>query len=232
LDKNKVILIAGVVVAFAIGLLIGTRWNSSTATNDVQGAIATRSVQTNEINPFTNVASIPSVVDPSTVRFEKLKMVELASKTKTTTDPEKCKDRQFRDGDVTCQTVTVLERVKAVEAQYSYNGPVLASGETVPGRDQFSVYFRPEELAAAGPVDKLKREQAESLFEVSTSRPMVEQKVIDQAHSHFCEGSYVDGTWKRKDANCQDQVQYLTQTVASPNLLIQVSIRRPAIAQK
>ena len=72
---------------------------------------------------------------------------------------------------------------------YTFNGPVIATGETVPGRQTFSVYFRPEEVGADGPVEKLKRDQAASFFQVSTSRPMVEQKVIDKQHSHFCEGS-------------------------------------------
>ena len=124
-----------------------------------------------QLNPFTHVASIPAIVDPSTIRFEKLRTVELASKTKTTTDAQNCKDRQFRDPDGTnCQTTTVEERVKAVEATYSYSGPVLSAGETVPGRDTFSVYFRPEEVGVDGPVEKLKRDQAASFFQVSTYR--------------------------------------------------------------
>src|SRR5215469_5472899 len=232
LNKTKVLLFVGAAAVVAIGLVFAIRTNS-TSTKDVQGAIATRTAQTavNEINPFTNVASIPGIVDPSTIRFERLKMVELASKTKTTTDPGACKDKQFREPDgSSCQTVAVLERVKAVEARYSYNGPVLSTGEAIPGRDEFSVYFRPEELAAVGPVEKLNREQAESLFEMNTSRPMVAEKVIDKAHSHFCEGNYVDGNWTRKDPNCKDQVQYITQTVASPNLLVQVDLRRPTRA--
>lgn len=233
MNKTKILLFVGAAVVVAIGLVFAIRTNTSTSTKDVQGAIATRSTQTaiNEVNPFTNVASIPAIVDPATVRFERVKMVDLASKIKTTTDPEACKDKQFRDPDgSTCPTVAVLERVKAVEAQYSYNGPALSAGEAVPGRTQFSVYFRPEELAAAGPINKLKREQAESLFEVRTSRPMVEEKVIDKAHSQFCAGSYVDGNWMQKDSNCKDQVQYITQTVASPNLMIQVDVRRPTSA--
>ncbi len=233
MNKTKTLVIVGAAVVVAIGLVFVTRTNTSTSTKDVQGAIAMRSTQTaiNEVNPFTNLASIPAVVDPATLRFERLKMVELASKTKTTTDPAGCKDKQFRDPDGSaCQTLAVLERVKAIEAQYSYNGPVLSAGEAVPGRDQFSVYFRPEELAAAGAVQKLNREQAESLFEVRTSRPMVEEKVIDKAHSQFCAGSYIDGNWTRKDPNCKDQVQYITQTVASPNLMVQVDVRRPTSA--
>ena len=230
MNKTKVILFAGAAVVVAIGLVFAIRTNTSTSTNDVQGTVAKRTVETNELNPFTNVASIPATVDPSTIRFEKVRAVELASKTKTNTDTQNCKDRQFREGDMTCQSVTVVEKVKAIEARYSYSGPVIGSGEAVPGRDSFSVYFRPEDLAAAGPVEKLNREQAASLFAISTSRPTVDEKVIDKAHSHFCDGNYVDGNWTKKDPSCQDQIQYITQTVASPNLLVQVDLRHAADA--
>lgn len=229
MNNTKVILFAGVAIVVALGLVFAIRTNTSTSTDQVQGTIVKHTADGAEINPFTNVASIPATVNPSTIRFEKLRMVELASKTKTN-DVQNCKDRQSRDGDMTCQTVTVVERVKAIEARYSYNGPVLSTGEAVPGRDEFSVYFRPEELAAAGPVEKLNREQAGSLFEVSTSRSMVDEKAIDKAQSRFCEGNYVDGSWTKKDRNCQDQVQYKTVTVPSPNLLVQVDIRHAASA--
>lgn len=226
MTKNILLFAGGAVVALVVVYAIHS--SSSTSTSDVQGTIAKRAPQTNEINPFTNVASIPSTVDPASIRFEKLRNIELASKTKTTTDPNNCKDRQFRESDPTCQTVQVIEKVKAVEARYSYNGPVLSTGEASPGRDSFSVYFRPEELAAAGQIDKLNREQAESLLDLSTSRPMVDERVIDKAHSHFCDGNYADGNWVRKDTNCKDEVVYITQTVPSPNLQVQVDIRHPA----
>jgi hypothetical protein len=225
LIKNILLFAGGAVVATVVAYAIHA--SSSTSTNDVQGTIAKRTSQTNEINPFTNVASIPSTVDPASIRFEKLRNVELASKTKTTTDPNGCKDRQFRESDMTCQTVQVIEKVKAVEARYSYSGPELSTGEASPGRDTSSVYFRPEQLAAVGQIDKLNREQAESLFDLSTSRPMVDEKVIDKAHSRFCDGNYVDGNWVRKDANCKDEVVYVTQTVPSPNLQVEVDTRRP-----
>ena len=228
MTKNILLFVGGAVVATIVAYAIHA--SSSTSTSDVQGTIAKRTSQTNEINPFTNVANIPSTVDPKSIRFEKLRNVELASKTKVTADPANCKDRQFSESDVTCQSVQVLERVKAVEARYSYAGPVLSSGEATPGRDSFSVYFHPEQLAAAGQAEKLNREQAESLFDVNTSRPMVDEKVIDKAHSHFCEGNYVDGNWVRKDANCKDEVVYITQTVPSPNLQVQVDLHRPASA--
>ena len=224
MSSTKVLLFAGAAVVVAGGLILAIRMNP-TSTKDVHGTIAVPG-QVAQLNPFTHVASIPAIVDPSTIRFEKLKMVDLASKTRTTTlDQNACKERQFRDPDgSSCQTITVEERVKALEAMYSYNGPVLSAGETIPGRQTFSVYFRPEEVNVDGPVDKLKRDQAASMFHVSTYRATVEQKVIDKANSHFCDGNYMDGSWVLKDPKCQDQVQYVTQTVPSPYLTVQVDL--------
>ena len=236
MTTTKIALFAGAAVIVAGGLVLAIRMNPSTSTNDGHGTIAApvgvapvkQAGQLDQINPYTHVASIPATVDPSTIRFEKLRMVELASKTKTTSDSQDCKERQSREPDGSpCQTATVVERVQAVEATYSYNGPAVSSGEATPGRDTFSVYFRPDEVGVDGPVQKLKRDQAASFFQMSTYRAMVEQKVIDKEHSHFCEGNYVDGSWVRKDPKCQDQVQYANQTVPSQYLTVQVDLRQP-----
>lgn len=231
MKTTKIALFAGAAVVVAGGLVLAIRMNPSTSTKDGAGAmgapVRASNVKVGEVNPFTHEASIPVGVDPSSIRFEKLKSVELASKTKTTTDPERCKELQFRDPDGSnCQTTAVLERVKAVEATYSYNSLDLPSGETVPGRTTFSVYFRPEEVAADGPVEKLRRDDAASMFQVSTYRPMVEQKVIDKEHTHYCTGNYMDGVWVRTDSKCQDEVQFVTQTLPSPYLAVQVDLRQ------
>jgi hypothetical protein len=236
MNKTQIAIFAGaaIVVAGALVFTIKSNKSTSTSTTEGQGAIGARSATSpnavmSEVNPFTHNASILATVDPKTIRFEKLKAVELASKTKTITDEQNCKDKQFRDPDGSgCQTVQVVERVKAVEARYSFVGPELSAGETIPGRQSFSVYFRPEELGVPGPVDKLKREQAEALFQLNTFRPMVEEKGVDKQNTHYCEGNYVDGNWVRKDPNCRDQVQYITQTVPSAYLTVQVDLRHPA----
>jgi len=232
MNSTKITLLAGSAVVIAAGLVFAIKMNTPASTSDARGAVGVLPNPSRELNPFNHVASIPATADPKTIRLEKLKMVDLASKTETTTDPQNCKERQFREPDgQPCEAVKVLDRVRAIEANYSFIGPQVTTGEgeIIPAsRKTFSVYFRPEELPVA--VDKLNREQAESLFAVSTSRPMVAEKVIDKAHSHFCEGNYVDGNWTKKDANCQDQVQYMNQTVASPNLLVQVEVRRPVSA--
>lgn len=233
MSTTKIALFVGaaLVIGIAVGLAIHM---NPTSTSDGHGTIAapvetvSTAVPMDKLNPFTNVASIPAVVDPASIRFEKLKTVELASKMKTTIDPN-CKEKQFREPDGSnCQSTAVEEKVKAVEAMYSYSGAVLSAGESTPGRDTFSVYFTPGQVGADGPVEKLKRDQAASMFHVTTSRAMVEQKVIDKAHSQFCEGSYVDGNWVHKDAKCQDQVQYTTQVVPSPYLTVAVDLVHPA----
>jgi hypothetical protein len=235
MNTTKIALFAATAVVVAGGLTIALRMNPSTSTADGAGAIAALVKPTNpglnEVDPFTHLASIPVGVDPSTIRFEKLRRIELASKTKTTTDLQRCKEMQFRDPDgSTCQTTTVLERVKVLEARYSFSGLDLGTGESIPGRQTFSVYFHPEEVAADGPVENLKRDQAAAMFQVNTYRPMVEQKVVDKQHSHFCEGNYVDGNWMHTDPKCQDQVQFISQAVPSPYLTVQVEMRNSAMA--
>jgi hypothetical protein len=238
MNKTKIALFAGAAVIFAGGLIVAIRMNTPASTTDARGAIGMKPAPSSterELNPFTNVASIPATVDPSTIRFEKLKTVQLASKTQVTTDPQDCKDRQFRDPDGSgCETVKVLERVKAVEAKYSFVGPQTSSGEgeTGPSRQTFVVYFRPEELPVSGPIEKLNREQAGSLFQISTSRPAVQQRVIDNQNSHFCKGNYVDGNWVKADPSCQEQVLYTTVTAPSTYWAVEVDVRHPLVANR
>jgi hypothetical protein len=229
MDKTKMTLFAGAAVVIAGGLVLAIRMNTPASTTEGRGAIGAMPTANREVDPFTHVASIPATVDPSTIRFEKLKMVDLASKIQTTTVAD-CKERQFRDPDGSnCESIKVLERVKAVQADYSYIGPQLATGEgeTSPSRQSFSVYFRPDELPVNGSVAKLNREQGESLFQVSTSRPMVQQRVIDKQNSHFCEGNYVDGNWVKTDSKCQENVQYTMRSVPSESWAVAVDLRHP-----
>jgi hypothetical protein len=234
MNKTKITLLAGAAVVIAAGLVIAVKMNTPASTSDARGAIGIVPNPTRELNPYNHVASIPATVDPSSIRFEKVKMVDLASKTQTTSDPQDCKERQFRDPDGQgCEAVKVLERVKAVEAEYSYIGPQVTTGEgeVVPAsRQTFAVYFRPEEVAAAGAVENLNREQAGSLFEISTSRPIVQEKVIDRQNSRFCEGKYADGVWMASDPKCREQVEYTTRTVPSEYWAVEVNLRHPAIA--
>jgi len=234
MNSTKIVLFAGAAVVIAGGLILAIRKNTLASTEDGRGAIAAIPSQpsTNrELDPFTHVASIPATVDPSSIRFEKLKMVDLPTKTETIKAPD-CNEKQFRDPDgSTCESLKVLQSVKAVEADYSFIGPPMATGEgdTGPSRQSFSVYFRPEELPAGGQVSKLNREQAESLFQVSTSRPVVQQRVVDKQNSHICEGNYVDGSWVQADPKCQEQLQYTMRTVPSAYWAVAIDLRHPAM---
>ena len=238
MNTTKIALFAGAAVIIAGGLVLAIRMNTPASTTDARGAIGAKPPAAStdrELSPFNHVASVPATVDPSTIRFEKLKTVQLASRTQVTTDAQDCKERQFRDPDGSnCETVKVLERVTAVEARYSFVGPQTSSGEGEAGasRQTFSVYFRPEELPVNGPVDKLKREQAGSLFQINASRPMVQQKVIDNQNSHFCKGNYVDGNWAQADPKCQEQVKYTTATVPSTYWAVEVNVRHPMVASR
>jgi hypothetical protein len=234
MNKTKIMLFGCAAVLIAGVVIVATRMNAPVSSTDGRGAIGVASTE-RELDPFTHVASIPATVDPKTIRFEKLKTVQLASKTQVTTDPQDCKERQFRDPDGSgCTSVKVLERVQAIEADYSYIGPQIATGEGEigPTRHTFAVYFRPEELPLNGSVEKLNREQAESLFQFSTSRPMVQHRVIDNQNSRFCEGNYVDGHWVQKDSTCQEHVQYMNQAVASQYWAVEVGVRHPVVASR
>ncbi|HKD05983.1 MAG TPA: hypothetical protein VKB79_08775 [Bryobacteraceae bacterium] len=231
MNATKITLFLGAAVVIAGGLVVAVRKNQPESTADTRGAIGVvpQPSTSRELDPFTHVASIPATVDPSTIRFEKVKLVDLASKTQTSADPN-CKQKQFRDPDGSnCEVVKVLERVKAVEADYSFIGPQLGTGEgdTHPNRQTFSVYFRPEELPISGDVAKLSHEQAESLFQVSSSRPIVQQKVVDQQNSRLCKGSYVDGNWVLADPNCKEQVQYTNRAVPATYWAVSVDARHP-----
>jgi hypothetical protein len=237
MNKTKIVIFAAAALIIAGGLVVFMKMNAPTSTEDGRGAIGAVSGQPSmdrELDPFTHVASIPATVDPATIRFEKLKAVDLASKTQTSSLPD-CKERQFRDPDGTsCETVKVLERVKAVEVEYSYVGPQIATSDATnfPTRESFSVYFHPEEVPASAQDPKLNRERAESLFQVSTSRPMVQERVVDKQNSHYCEGNYVDGSWTQNDSNCKDQVQYTTRTVPSTSWAVSVSLTHPVVAAR
>ena len=236
MNTTKIALFAGAALLFAGGLVMVTKMNTPSSTADSRGAIGVPGPASTEraLDPFTHVASIPATVDPGTIRLEKLKSVDLASKTETTTRPD-CNDRQFRDPDGTsCDMVKVLEKVKAVEADFSYIGPQAGTSDvqTGPVRQTFTVYFHPEEVPATALDSKLKREQMASLFQISTSRPMVQERAIDKQNSHFCEGNYVDGNWVPADSKCKDQVQYTTTAVPASYWAVAVDLAHPAVAAR
>jgi hypothetical protein len=95
----------------------------------------------------------------------------------------------------------------------------MASDEYADTHFTFSVYFRPDDLSATvrRAVDerRLSRNEAASLFKVTSSPGLVQSVAIDEANSTFCEGSYVDGTWMPRNRGCEDKPSYRTVTSAS-----------------
>jgi hypothetical protein len=235
MTSRKIALFAGAALLVAGGLVIALKMNAPTSTVDSRGAIAVpQPSTTRELDPFTHIASIPATVDPATIRLEKLKAVDLASKTEMVKRPD-CNDRQFRDPDGTnCDMLKVLEKVKAVEAEFSYVGPQSDPSETQTGpiRQNFSVYFHPQEVPATALGSKVNRERMQSLFQINTSRPVVQERVVDKENSHYCAGNYSDGIWTPTDANCKDQVQYTTRTVPSSSWAVTVDLTHPTIASR
>ena len=83
MTTTKIALYVATAAIVAGGLILALRMNP-TSTKDGQGTIAApvamkQADQLDQRNPFTHLASIPEIVDPSTIRFEKLRTVELAS---------------------------------------------------------------------------------------------------------------------------------------------------------
>jgi hypothetical protein len=119
-------------------------------------------------NSFTNVAYISADVDPSSIRFESIKPVSIST-------------------------------APAYRITYSFKGQPMASDEYADTHFTFSVYFRPDDLSAAvrRAVNErhLSRNEAASLFKVTSSPGLVQRVAMDEAKSAFCEGNYADGAW-------------------------------------
>jgi hypothetical protein len=185
-------------------------------------------VYSEDLNPFTHLATIPTGADLTTIRFEKARLVNLASRVRLTKDGGYCKELAFRDpgGSLACPYGQTETRIPAYEVTYSYTGQPLASDEYAVRNFTFSVYFRPDEFAPdlqnALSRGKLRRSDAAGYFALSTYREPAARLAIDDSHSHFCEGSYVDGAWVRADAGCKETISYTALT--APSLYVTVKV--------
>jgi hypothetical protein len=142
-----------------------------------------------------NVAYISADVDPSSIRFESIKPISIST-------------------------------TPAYRITYSFKGRPMASDEYADTHFTFSVYVRPDDLSAAvrRAVDErhLSRNEAASLFRVTSAPGMVQRVAIDEANSTFCEGSYVDGSWMPRDRSCEDKPAYRTVTSASGYVAVKI----------
>jgi hypothetical protein len=125
-----------------------------------------------------------------------------------------------------CQRITDESPVAAYRVTYSYRGEPMTSDEYGNTYFTFSVYFRLDEI---GPrlremvaLGKVRRGALEEFFELTTSRQLVQQTVIDSAKSVLCDGNYIDGNWTRTNPKREDRLAYKTVTGSSRYIAVRV----------
>jgi hypothetical protein len=185
-----------------------------------------------DLNPFTHVVRIPVGADLSSIRFEQAKLVKVPAKVRFIENTRYCEQLAFRDpgGSLYCPQAAFAGATPGYEITYSYDGPAMASDESGGKHFTFVAYFRPEDFSAATRKmfsEKAVRSELAGVFTVTTSRDPERRRVIDEANSRFCEADYVDGSWQRKDPQCNDTVKYKTVTAPADYLTIQIGLSQP-----
>jgi hypothetical protein len=107
----------------------------------------------------------------------------------------------------------------------------MVSDETGNRRFTFEVFLRPDEVApevrqALFKSRRNRREGADD-FRVNTYRENVQRVVIDEARSHLCASTVVDGAWTHQDARCQDTILYKTASAPSDMIAVRVDLVSP-----
>jgi hypothetical protein len=183
-------------------------------------AAAPAAVETTQLHPFTNIIEIPVGSDLSSIRFESIKAVKVATTRTSITDQGYC-EGGYREpgGSMYCPYIQDGSAMPAYRITYSYNGPPLGSDEYGNAYFTFSVIVRSIDVSPAVlqmmTASKVNRAAAAEDFKVATYPGSVPRVVIDQANSVFCDGSYIDGLWTHTDRNCEDKVTL--KTVATPS---------------
>jgi hypothetical protein len=185
-------------------------------------------VEIADLQPFTHVASIPVGSDSSSIKFENIKLVEVATKRRLVTNQRYCNNPSSEPGQsMYCESANDESRVPAYRVTYSYRGQPLASDEYGNTYLTFSVYFRADELSSqlreALSSGKARRIAAAKFFEIVTSKESASRIAIDQAKSTLCDGRYEDGNWVRTNPSCQDSVVFNKVVGASPYLTVMVN---------
>jgi len=184
-------------------------------------------VQINDLEPFTHTAYIPVGADLSSIRYEGIKRVKVATKLRSVTDPNDCIDRGIEGVPPVCSRSTYESYVPALRVTYSYRGPSTASGEY--GKTMwftFSVYFREDEigpgLQRALSSSKISHKTVAELFETSTARGSIQQSVVDEANSILCDGYLGDSGWTQTSPKCEDSVAYMKVASPSPYITLRI----------
>jgi hypothetical protein len=186
-----------------------------------------------DLHPFTRVVYIPVGADLSSIKFERVKTVKVATKRKFITS--RCEvGYQEPGGSMYCPYIQDESPAPAYQVSYSFSAPPMASDEYRNTRFTFSVYFHPQDLEPA--VSRTLsaggsgREDAAVYFKVTTFPGFVQRTAIDEAASTRCDGNYVDGMWTHTKPTCEDHFTYTTVTAPSNYVTVRVDPTSPRSA--
>jgi hypothetical protein len=189
-----------------------------------------------ELRPFTHIAEIPAGSDISSIRFEGVKIVKVATESKSVSDERYCEQVEMREpgGSERCPYTERQSFTPAYQVTYSYQGQPLTSDEYGSGYFTFSVYLRPDDLSPAVrqtlAEHKLAKSDTAGFFELRTSTSQSQQVVVDEASSKFCDGNFMDGAWMRSDPKCEDRISTKTVAGSSPYITVKVDPAVPTTA--
>jgi hypothetical protein len=191
-------------------------------------------VEITDLHPFTSIAYVPVGSDVSSIRFESVKAIKVATRRTSTANQRYCGEGyQEPGGSMYCPYVEDGSPAPAYRITYSYSGPPMASDEYGNTHFTFSVSVRPEDLNPALrqtiSTRKISRATAAEAFKASTSRGLVPRIVIDDRNSALCDGNYSDGLWIHADRNCEDKVTYKTVSVPSDYIAVKVDPASPGL---
>jgi hypothetical protein len=184
-------------------------------------------VEIPNLRPFANIAEIPVGSDLSSIRFEGIKLVKVATRRTSITDKGYCEENyREQGGSMHCPSAQDGSLVPAYQISYSYNGPPISGDEYGSTHFTFSVNVRPEDLNPTVrqtiSEHKMSQTAAAEDFKLTTYRGLVPRVVIDDANSVFCAGYYIGGFWIRADRNCQEKLSYKTVAMPSGYIVVRV----------
>lgn len=187
----------------------------------------TTNAKVEELHPFTHLVALPDGADLSSIKFERVKLVKVATQKKSTLDASQCEDPAYREpgGSIRCSSFAVPSTSPAYEVTYSYRGQTMPSDESGSNYFRFSVYFREDEVSPAIRKTLSEHPKAKTVadfFVLTTNRDQVKRMVIDEAASTFCEGNFVDGSWTRTDPKCGDTV--ISKATTGPSNYVTVKV--------
>jgi hypothetical protein len=166
--------------------------------------------------------------DLSSIRFEKIRTVKVATKERSETNSDYCDERLMTEpgGSMYCPLITLDSAVLAYKVTYTFTAPPMASDEYGNTSFTFSVYFSPDDISPslrqALSSGKVSRAEASQYFRISASRDSARQVIVDEAKSTLCEGNYIEGHWSHANPKCQDHIIYKNVASASPYMTVKV----------